>query len=136
MTDHLQTNLSPHPALQQALDVLNSVKIKGTSWPPLSLDARLPIKELMKMYHAFINSLFTYVILIYRKCNETTFERLHRLQKRILKIILNTSSDDVVRAMTESKILTLNNAYNFRLLKVCHKMIYNKVNIPYFLQNI
>ena len=38
--------------------------------------------------------------------------------------------------MTEFKILTLHNAYNFKLLKLCHKMIYTKENIPYFLQNI
>ena len=57
-----------------------------------------PTKELMKLYHVLINSLLTYCILIYRKGNETSFNRLIRIQKRIMKVlILNRNSHEVLR---------------------------------------
>ena len=38
--------------------------------------------------------------------------------------------------MTKSKVLNLDNAYNFKLLKLAHKIVFDKVNIPYFLKNV
>ena len=33
-------------------------------------------------------------------------------------------------------LIKLGNAYNFKLLKLAHKMVFDKDNIPYFLQNV
>ena len=95
----------------------------------------LSIKELMKLYHALINSLLTYCILIYRNGNETSFHRLFRIQKMILKIILNGSSHEVLKLMVVSKVLSLPHTYNLKLLKLGHKMIFSKHSVPLFLQN-
>ena len=96
----------------------------------------LPFKELMKIYYALIHSVLTYCILIYKKGNETNNKKLFRIQKRILKIIHNTNSDKIMECMTKSKVLNLDNAYNFKLLKLAHKIVFDKVNIPYFLKNV
>ena len=83
----------------------------------------------------FSSTLLTYCILIYRKGNGTSFNRLIRIQKRIMKVILNRNSHEVLRSMVDSNVLSLPNTYNHKVLKFGHKMIFSKHSVPLFMQN-
>ena len=102
----------------------------------LKLRKLLPVRHLLKVYHANINSLISYCILVYHTGNSTNTNKVRRMQFRILKILFKTNSTELDAYMKQFNILDVTDTYIYKLLCIGHKMIYNNLSLPDFLHNM
>lgn len=105
---------------------------------PILLELRkyLCVGNLLKIYHANINSLISYCVLAYHSGNLTNIKRIRNMQQRILKIIFKVHSSDVEIYMKKHNLLDVTDTYVYKLLCIGHKMIYNRCTLPQYLQNV
>ena len=105
---------------------------------PILLQLRkfLPIGHLLKIYHANINSLISYCILVFHSGNLTNIKKIRCMQQRILKILFKTQTSEVDKYMKRYNLLKVTETYIFKLLCIGHKMVYNHTSLPQYLQNV
>ena len=92
-------------------------------------------KHMLLVYHSNVCSLISYCLLVYGRGNTQNLDRIERLQKRILKIILSKSNAEINMAMKKNKLLSLRNLLKYKLLCLGYQIVNNATLIPSFLKD-
>ena len=114
------------------------IKTKLRKYLPILFKLRnsMTKKCLLQIYYSNVYSLLSYCILVYNYGNIDAVNRLERLQKRILKVIFNTSSKNIDIVMKQNGIFSLTQIYRYKLLTLGHSIIYNIEGLPKHFRNI
>ena len=96
----------------------------------------MTIQCLLSIYYSNIYSLLSYCILVYGNYIATNTNRLERVQKRILKIVFNVSSNEIDETMKRNGIFSLSQIYRYKLLNLGHVMIYSPSELPEYFKNV
>ena len=96
----------------------------------------LTTENLLKIYHANVNSYLSYCLMIYHTGNTTAVHKIKLMQRRILKVLFRVHSYEVDNHMKRHKILDIDDSYKLKLLCLGHKMKYDNLNLPAFFQKI
>ena len=89
---------------------------------------------MLKIYHANVNSLISYCLMIYYTGNSSAVHKVENMQRRILKMLFGVHSCDVSIYMKKYNILNISDYYKLKLLCLGHKMKYDNLNLPVFFQ--
>ena len=129
---HINSTLS----FSNHIDALIQTKLRKYLPILYKLRKSMTKKCLLQIYYSNVYSLLSYCILVYNYGNINAVNRLERLQKRILKIIFNTSSKNIDIVMKQNGIFSLTQIYSYKLLKLGHSIIYNTDDLPKHFRNM
>ena len=85
----------------------------------------LPRQILLLLYNSFIHSKLSYCIETWGNAPKTFLEKIHKLQKKIMRIICKKPYDfESKQLFQKNRVLNIYNLYKFKTLKRAHKTFF------------
>ena len=97
----------------------------------------VPATCLKKLYYSFVYPHLLFGIEVYGTACDNVLDRLHKLNNRILRILLRERRDSHVRDLyIKYKVLPLSLLYRMKLLQIVHKCIHHRSIMPVIYHDI